>query len=252
MKPIIYFILSFFFVSFASGQTIVSTTLYGKIVADYPDLDGITVYNLKSELIVISEKNGYFTIAASVGDTIQFSAVQFQTYKHVVKSKNLNDSNVIIQMQLATNELKEVIVNEYGHINEVSLGIVPANQKKYTVAERRLKAAGDFRPTSLLGIIAGGMDVDALVNAISGRTKRLKKELENERKSMAIAKISNLFPATYFTKVLKIPDDNVEGFKYFAVENAKFMESISTVEKPMLSFLLIEIAEEYNSIISTK
>ena len=252
MKPIIYLILSFFFVSFASGQTIVSTTLYGKIVADYPDLDGITVYNLKSELIVISEKNGYFTIAASVGDTIQFSAVQFQTYKHVVKSKNLNDSNVIIQMQLATNELKEVIVNEYGHINEVSLGIVPANQKKYTVAERRLKAAGDFRPTSLLGIIAGGMDVDALVNAISGRTKRLKKELDNERKSKAIERISNLFPVTYFTDVLKIPVDYVEGFKYFVVEHPNFMESFSSSEKLMLSFRLIEIAEEYKVIIKEK
>jgi len=252
LKPIIYLILSFFFVSFASGQTIVSTTLYGKIVADYPDLDGITVYNLKSELIVISEKNGYFTIAASVGDTIQFSAVQFQTYKHVVKSKNLNDSNVIIQMQLATNELKEVIVNEYGHINEVSLGIVPANQKKYTVAERRLKAAGDFRPTSLLGIIAGGMDVDALVNAISGRTKRLKKELDNERKSKAIERISNLFPVTYFTDVLKIPVDYVEGFKYFVVEHPNFMESFSSSEKLMLSFRLIEIAEEYKVIIKEK
>lgn len=69
------------------AQSVMATPFYGKIVANYPDLEGITVYNLNSELAVISERKGFFTIAASVGDTLQFTAVQLTPAKYVVKKR---------------------------------------------------------------------------------------------------------------------------------------------------------------------
>lgn len=249
-----FYILFFFnlFFQLTNAQSSVDSQFYGKIAATYPDLEGITVYNLHSELAVISEKKGFFTITAKVGDTLQLTAVQLTPTKYVVKKNDLTNKIVEIKMELQNNQLKEVIVNEYGAINEVSLGLVPANQKQYTVAERRLKTAGEFKPTSIIGIIAGGMDVDALINAISGRTKQLKKELENERKTMLKDKITNLYTANYFTEVLKIPSEYVDGFKFYAVENTNLMQAISNKNKAMTSFLLIEIAEEYKELIKEK
>ena len=246
-----FYILFFFnlFFQLTNAQSSVDSQFYGKIAATYPDLEGITVYNLHSELAVISEKKGFFTITAKVGDTLQLTAVQLTPTKYVVKKNDLTNKIVEIKMELQNNQLKEVIVNEYGAINEISLGLVPANQKQYTVAERRLKTAGEFKPTSIIGIIAGGMDVDALINAISGRTKQLKKELENERKTMLKDKITNLYTANYFTEVLKIPSEYVDGFKFYAVENTNLMQAISNKNKAMTSFLLIEIAEEYKELI---
>lgn len=252
LKQFYYLVIFMFVFQMTQAQSVMATPFYGKIVANYPDLEGITVYNLNSELAVISERKGFFSIAASVGDTLQFTAVQLTPAKYVVKKKDLNSTVIEINMELKNNQLKEVIVNEYGSINEVSLGLVPANQKKYTVAERRLKTAGEFKPSSFIGIIAGGMDVDAIINAISGRTKRLKKELENERKTMLIQKITNLYTANYFTEELKIPSDYVEGFKYYAVENTKLMQAISNKNKSMTTFLLIEIAEEYKQLLKEK
>jgi hypothetical protein len=252
LKRFYYLFSFFFFFQLVFAQSSALSPFYGKIVTNYPDLEGITVYNLNSELAVISEKRGFFSISAHVGDTLQFTAVQLTPAKYIVKKKDLNNTVIEVKMELKNNQLREVIVNEYGNINEVSLGLVPANQKKYTVAERRLKTAGEFKPSSFIGIIAGGMDVDAIINAISGRTKRLKKELENERKTMLIQKITNLYTANYFTNELKIPSDYVEGFKYYAVENPKLMQAISNKNKSMTTFLLIEIAEEYKQIIKEK
>jgi hypothetical protein len=43
------------------------------------------------------------------------------------------------------NQLDEVVIRRYNNINAVSLGIIPANQKSYTPAERKLRTAGDFK-----------------------------------------------------------------------------------------------------------
>jgi hypothetical protein len=51
------------------------------------------------------------------------------------------------------NQLDEVVIRRYNNINAVSLGIIPANQKSYTPAERKLRTAGDFKPIMLLGLI---------------------------------------------------------------------------------------------------
>ena len=106
------------------------------------------------------------------------------------------------------------------------LGIVPANQRTYTPAERKLAAAGDFKWYSPLLIPLGGMSVDGLINSISGRTSMLKKELVVERKEMLQTKTSDYFDRKYFVETLNIPDEYVDGFLFYIVENEKDMEEL--------------------------
>jgi hypothetical protein len=68
--------------------------------------------------------------------------------------------------------LKAAIIN-LNAINAVSERIVAKEPKKYTVAERRLRTAGDFKPIMLLNLY--GMPLDLIINKINGRTKRPKK-----------------------------------------------------------------------------
>jgi len=44
-------------------------------------LEGIYIVNLKTEKATLTERGGYFSITASVGDTLMFSAVQFKALK---------------------------------------------------------------------------------------------------------------------------------------------------------------------------
>lgn len=148
-------------------------------------------------------------------------------------------------MESLITELKEIAIINYKNINAVALGIIPANQKSYTPAERKLAAAGDFKWYSPLLIPLGGMSVDGLINSISGRTTMLKKELVVERKEMLQAETLDYFERKYFVETLKIPDEYVDGFLFYIVEKEKFINAMKDKNKTMASFVLSELAVEY-------
>ena len=91
----------------------------------------------------------------------------------------------------------------------------------------------------------GSLGLDPILNWISGRTKMLKKELKVEKKEIALQKINDLFEEDYFTKILKIPVENVKGFQYFLVEDAEFVKALKSKNKTMAKFLLIGLASNY-------
>jgi hypothetical protein len=148
-------------------------------------------------------------------------------------------------MESLITELEEVAIINYKNINAVALGIVPANQRTYTPAERKLLAAGDFKWYSPLLIPLGGMSVDGLINSISGRTSMLKKEVHVEKKEMLQLKTTDYFERDYFTKTLKIPEIYVDGFLFYIVENERYAKAMKEKNKDMATFLLSGLAVEY-------
>lgn len=217
----------------------------GKIVSESSLLEGIHVINLSKRNGAITDARGYFQIKAKVSDTLQFSAVNLKAARHVLKASDFSNDLLLIKMESLITELEEVAIINYKSINAVALGIVPANQKTYTPAERKLAAAGDFKWYSPLLIPLGGMSVDGLINSISGRTAMLKKELVVERKELLQAKTSDYFERKYFIETLKIPDEFVDGFLFYIVENEKFVNAMKDKNKTMATFVLSELAVEY-------
>lgn len=249
MRNFKFLLLVFFLSNFIYSQQTVVRSLNGKITSDYPDLEGIYIANLKTDVATVSEKNGYFSINASVGDTLLFSAVQFVGIKIKLKEQDFTNSIFFVRLETMTNELDEVKIQQYKNINSVSLGLVSKNQKKYTPAERKLKAAGELHWYSPLLIPLGGMSVDGLLNAISGRTAQLKQELVVERKELLLLKIATVFQENYFTETLKIPAENVKGFQYYIVDDENFIKALNSKNRTMASFLMAELAVKYKELI---
>lgn len=213
-----------------------SKLLQGKIVANSSDLEGIYVLNLKSDHSTLTEKGGYFTIAASVGDTLMFSAVQFKGIEVAVKESDFDKPVFFVKMETIMRELDEVKINQYRNINAVSLGIVPKGMKVYTPVERKLYTA-----TKGSGLVS----VDGIINMLSGRTAMLKTALMYEKKEMLLTKISYLFEDDFFIHKLKIPSEYVQGFKYYIVENDKVVSAINAKNKTLATFLIGELAVKY-------
>jgi hypothetical protein len=142
--------------------------------------------------------------------------------------------------------LDEVVVRQYKNINAVSLGIISANTKHYSPAERKLMAASG---TDLKGNTDGSMgasaSLDPLFNWMSGRTAMLEKELEVEKKETLLQKIENQFGIDYFTEKLKIPKEFVKGFWYYIVEETRFVSALNAKNKTMATFILAELAVNY-------
>ena len=230
--------LFFCFPIFGFAQSTELVFLKGKLVCSIKNLSDVNVTNLRSETTTVSV-NGDYSMFVKVGDTIQFSSIQIETKKVIIQESDLAKSLFVSSLEPKVIPLDEVEIKEYKNINAVSLGILDKPAKKYTVAERRLYAASSS-------------PLDGLLNAISGRTDLLKKELEVEKKEMLLKKIEYQFDPEYFTNNLKIPQEYVKGFWYYAIEEPRLVNEINSKNKSMAKFIFAELATKYLELLTKK
>lgn len=215
----------------------------GKIVVPNIDLEGVLVINLTKEIQVLTNSIGEFSIRAEPDDLLIFSSIFLNKKRHLVEKEDFLQQN-IIEMEVLPYEIETVDINRI-IINVEDLGIVPKGQKRYTVAERRLYTAGQLSIGTSIGI-------DAIINAISGRTKMLKKIVEIERENKNVAIITDIFSKDFFIKTLKIRPENIEEFKYYALyyieKNLSIKEKenyFKKISKEELEFKLISLSKSY-------
>jgi len=250
LKKIKTLVLFLFIIAFAQGQnTSFPQKLNGKIIADYSDLEGVYIINLKSEKSTTTERGGYFSINANIGDTLMFSAIQFRGLKVKLKEEDFRKELLFIKLECLVRMLDEVRINEYKNINEYSLGIVSSHLKHYTPAERKLAVATG---TDAQFGTNTSFSFDPLLNWMSGRTSMLKKELEVEKKETLMDKINGWYEDKYFIQTLKIPEDYVKGFKYYIIQDAKFVESMKAKNRTMATFIMNELAVNYLQLLKEK
>lgn len=221
------------------------TQIKGKVVSSSTSLEGIHVFNTTQKTGTFTDSRGNFNLDARVTDTLQFSAVHLMTVQHIVLQSDFKDALIFVQMTTLISELDEITLTAYKNINAVSLGIVSKNQKSFTPAERKLAAAGTFKWYSPLLIPLGGMSVDGMINSISGRTSMLKKEVETENKELLQLKTLDYFERTYFSETLLIPEEYVDGFLFYSVENERYRAALNDKNKTRAAFVLSELAVEY-------
>ena len=241
-----FFFISFSLIIFSNSiwaQIAATRNLQGKVVSNALDLEGIYIVNIETDASTITKNGGYFDIQAKVGDTLMFSALQFKGKKVVVNERDFNDKLFFVKLETMINQLEEIKIIRYNNINAVALGIIPAGQKYYTPAERKLYTA-----TSGGGILP----IDPILNWLSGRTAMLKKEVEVEKKEVLMEKIEDLFESSFFTDKLKIPSNYVKAFQYYIVEDVKFANAMKDKNKTMATFVLGDLAVEYLKLIASE
>lgn len=230
--------------------------LKGKIVANGDNFENITIINLTSTIKVNADAEGYFLISAKANDILEITGNECKKLQIILKEEDFAKKLYFIRFSCANAskiiQLNEVEIKSNQDINAVSLGILSKPAKKYTPAERRLKTAGDFKPIHLLGLLGGQFQLDPVLNAINGKTKRLKKELKVERNEKMLQKLDSFFDQDFYTNTLQIPLDYKVGFQMYAIEDARVLKSIKENNKTFTSFLLSEIAEKYKSIVFPK
>lgn len=237
-KNIIIIVLAFF-VQISFGQKNDFKQLIGKVVEHSTPIEGINIINNATQVATVSDSEGNFAMQVKEGDVLVFSAVNLEPLKHRVVSGDFYPNILVIKMTAKEVELKEVVVNENANITAENLGIIPYGQKKYTPAERKVYTA-----TST--------SVDKLLNAISGRTTMLKKEVNVEKKEALFRKLEYLFEENYYTDRLKIPVDDIKGFQLFCVEDADFAVSLNSKNKTMSMFLITDLARKYLTILENE
>ena len=234
MKPY-YYILFFCALLWCRAQS--SQTIEGLILVNNQPVADVVVINLSKEKVTTSNGDGVFQMEVSIDDLLTFSAVHLHFWRQSIDQKIINAGGMLVNMTEKTTSLENVEVVKYTQINAYDLGIIQHKIKTMTPAERRLKLAGDFKYYHLLNLLGGSLDIEPIINKITGRTKRLKKELTAEQIVRNIEKLDLIFENTFYTHNLKIPFEYINGFKQFCVAN----DIESLIEAPNKAPLELEL-----------
>ena len=242
-----FLFIYFFIIHQAVAQTNVEKWINGQVtINNVSPLEGVNITNTSSKVMAVSDQYGHFSILAKEGDILSFSLINYEHLRKFINKQEFNLGSIAVNLTPKTIELNEVVINKHSNITAENLGIIPKDQVKLTTAERRLQTAGEFKPIMLLGLLGGSVPLDPLINAITGRTKMLKKDLAVERKEFLMVKLRNLFEDKYYVETLKIPEELIKGFQYYCIENPDFARSLKEKNKTMTMFLIAGLASEFN------
>ena len=232
------FIMIYFccFASLVWGQKSPEKVLRLQVLVDTVAVEKVNVLNLRSNKMVATDKKGSCTIAVKLGDILVITAVNLETRRHEITAEEFDSAAAIQKMSYRITPLEEVNVNENANVNETSLGIVAANQKKYTPATRKLRTA----QTGFL---------DPLLNKMSGRTSDLKKQVTIEQKEKLLLKLDGLYEEKYYTDVLKIAPEAIPGFQYYLIDDPEFAGALKAKNKTLTMFYVKRLALQYNEIL---
>lgn len=207
--------------------------------------DGVEVINMTTKKTTKSNALGKFSLYAKTGDVIVFSSPSFEYAKKTITSSEFSAGTFAVSMIPKVTELEEVVVQKDEKLVHSELF---DSAKQYTVAERRLQTGAR---TARLN---QGLEIsnDAILNAISGKSKRLRKELAIEKKESYMEQIEDTYPDHYYTKSLGIEKDYVAGFKYFIVEDAAFIKTLEARNKVSMDATILELAQEYKELLANE
>jgi len=221
---ILFFVPALFF-----GQK----TLSGRVI-NSGEKEWIHVFNKTYNKYTITNEEGEFNIPVRINDTLVFSAIQFQLKEIVISETIINDMLLSVLLKEQINELDAVYIkpNLSGDlladskqiktkkiITAKTLGLPNSHVISPTQAERKLYTA-----THTGG---GIIPVETIINAISGRTKRLKNLVKLERKSLIENSVFEGFN-NVMLEDFKIPEDKLYDFLYYASTDKLFTQIVKT------------------------
>ncbi len=224
--------------------------LKGQFTGENLEKSFINVINTTTYKATISQLDGKFELPVRAGDSILISSIQYKDVKFIVKQEYKNEG-ILIPLNLKINELEQVDVYSLGltgdldkdagniktnEFNQRAAGL-PVPKKQLTKNERRLYAAKSS---------GGGIPLDYMFNLINGNIKMYKQLIKYDRVDNKKAKLASIFPERFYTEDLNLPNNLIEDFVYYCVEQhphtISLMQQQNTLE---LYEVLPNIAEAY-------
>lgn len=232
MKIQVYLIL-FFLITIPNSQAqeVKRVLVEGQIIVDYPDLEGVTVFNLSSNKGTITNKEGKFAISVSLNDKVEISALQFEKFLITISKEILDAKSMTVFLVESINKLDEILILPYGlsgnlntdvnstktfnpNLDAIYFGLENMNQFEFaddyksdvvntTMTPDHFKYGADF-----VQIIGG------LLKPIFKKSKQ-----EKDQKLVATETFRSKYSTEYLLKRLDIPKEDISFFVDYVENN---------------------------------
>jgi hypothetical protein len=229
--------------------------LEGKVLNDTIDRSALNVVNLSMRKGTTTTPQGTFRLEVRRNDTINISAVQYESRQFVVNQTIFNRKKISMYLIPKINELDEVEISNIDLSGDLTkdaaltkgapelypedLGIPKNTAPKRTVEERRYYTA----VTS-----GGGIPLDGLINSITGRLKMLKKHIAVSRFEKRVQDSRYTFSDSLYMKELNIKEDLIEDFVYYVFEDEKAKEFVDKNDAFGLLEFMMEKSKKYQAL----
>lgn len=234
--------------------------LLGKVQST-TDVENIHVINKTAQKFTITNADGAFRISATLNDTIVFTSIQHKITSVLVDADIIQNKTLVVTLEEQINELDQVVVGKIltgNMLSDVSnvedepmtsqkAGIPSYQGPLKTQSERKL-----YEATTGGGIVP----LNPIINAITGRTKKLKYQIKLEEKDDLMYVIKDRLFVNLFSEN-PLPEESVMEYFYFVSEQPDFLERCknkSSIE--ILNYLIaklnvfkqnLKIADSYES-----
>ena len=232
------FFLGFLLISPSLGaQSLFSKKLEGRVYSKDGDVSATTIQNISTDRATITDFDGFFQITANLNDTLVFSAVQFKKKEIVVSREILQQRIFTVYMEDVLTELDEVVVTPYNLTGDITkdidiiktdpvvtsstLGLPNAYVLPITKAERELNEA----------TTGGGIPLNPIINAITGRTKMLKERIARNKLYSRTERVKEFYADSLFRTDLKIPEAKIDDLLYFCEVDKDFQSVVDTHDR---------------------
>lgn len=242
----------------AQSKTVI---LEGTVLNDTIEKSSLNVVNISRRNGATTNAAGLFFIKATVNDTINISAVQYESRQFVVSPKIYNDRKVSLYLIPKITALENVDIsnvdlsgnlnkdatqtNENPYLLPNDLGLQENTAPSRTTEERRLYT-GSTRGADQVGRYNARFDIPlaAVINGITGKTKRLKKYIAVSNYQAKVWKYRDLFPDEFYENDCKIPSELIEDFVYYAIDDDE-LSSIDKMDRLKLFEFFMVKAKKY-------
>ncbi len=253
MQRLYLFIASLLITLSVMGQDVVA--LRGTVLNDTISKTALTAVNVTFKKGVITNSNGVFEILVRENDTINVSAVHYESRQFIVNKAIFNRKKISLYLIPKVTVLEEVnisnidltgnILRDVGstqfklRVNPKELGIPENTAPERTIEERRYHTAISS---------SGGIPLDGLINALTGRLKMLKKHIEVSRFVKKIQDTRVQFSDSVYIEQLKIPEALIEDFVYYIFENEEATQYVDKEDALGLLDFMIQESTRYRQL----
>ena len=221
LKLTCFFFLFIISLKFYSQEKI-SISIDGLIINNSKVIENVHVFNVSKRIGAISNDLGKFQLSASLNDTLYVSSLQYKKLTLVVSQKNIASQQLVIKLTANINELDEVFLKHLSGNLRADMASRPKDtipQIGYVYNKKDLyKNLPDdsYQLSKRPNAQAITDPLGPLSNGISLRDKRYEKLLKQKRE-LALRKdfskkLQNEFGIEYFTKNLKIEQNQINNF----------------------------------------
>ena len=215
----------------------------GRVMQNDSILENVFLQNVTTKRSTLTNSEGYFSLNVAAGDTLIFSRIGSRDLIKIMTRPDIQTELLQVRMEELIDELEEVNIHNNPEINAVSLGIIPKKIKKLSTNERRLHTAGDFKWVHLLSLLGGSLKVDPILNAINGRTKRLKRNILIEQKVRNIAILEGY--STYLQEEMELSPQEAQRIISLAGEQENAQVVLESNNPARIKLFLIDTWIKY-------